>query len=160
MTPPGNDACPVAATPASPSTTDADQRPRLRKHVRLQGFDYRANRAYFVTICTGGRACVFGDIIANAMRLSRRGFVVEGCWKDIPAHHPHVELDAFVVMPNHVHGILAFVGGGGAEATQASQLRGGSIPGVAATPASPLARGPAPRSLGAVVGSFKAAVSR
>ena len=79
------------------------------------------------------------------MRHSQRGLAVERCWADIPNHHAHVELDAFVVMPNHVHGILCFVGD------------------VAATPASPLRRvahGPLPGSLGSVVGSFKSAVTR
>src|SRR5688500_11418873 len=112
---------------------NADQTAPFRKHVRLRGFDYRANRAYFVTICTAGRACVFGEVIGSEMRLSRRGMVVQDCWQDIPNHHSDVELDALVIMPNHVHGILLFVGNeGGREATQAL---------VAATPASPPARG-------------------
>ena len=84
------------------------------------------------------------------------------CWNDIPNHHPFVELDAFILMPNHVHGILLFVGN--KEATQASQLHAPErivAPSVAATPASPLlAHGPESHSLGAVIGSFKSAVSR
>jgi putative transposase len=133
---------------------------QFRKHVRLSGFDYRDNYAYFVTICTGHRECVFGDVIDGALRPSRRGLVVTQCWQDIPKHHPFVELDAFVVMPNHIHGILLFTGGR-EEATQASQLQ--TPPRVAATPASPRpanAHGPMSKSLGAVVGSFKAAISR
>jgi REP element-mobilizing transposase RayT len=117
---------------------------RFRKHLRIQGFDYRSHHAYFVTICTANREPAFGHIESDEMHLSRRGIIVQACWQDIPNHHPFIELDAMIIMPNHVHGILAFVG---------------DAP-VAATPASPLPRGPQPASLGSVVGSFKSAVSR
>jgi REP element-mobilizing transposase RayT len=125
------------------------QRQFFRRHLRLRLFDYRSNHAYFVTIVTGGRACVFGSVEAGEFLPSRRGLITAECWIDIPRHHPFVELDAFVVMPNHVHGILLFVGNDAAD--------------VAATPASPRAdggSGPLSHSLGAVIGSFKSAVSR
>jgi putative transposase len=135
---------------------NADQRIFFRRHARMRAFDYRENRAYFVTICAAGRACVFGDVVDAQVKLSRRGLVLTKCWNEIPAHHPHVELDAFVVMPNHVHGLLLFVGDP-PEATQASQLHGGAA--LSATTVT-TARGPAPGSLSAVIGSFKSAVSR
>src|SRR5437868_1532511 len=109
---------------------------RYRKHLRMTGFDYRSNQAYFVTIVTGGRECTFGSIDHGLMQPSRRGLMAQACWNVIPQHHPFVELDAFIVMPNHLHGILLFVGG--EEATQASQLQNSTIATVAATPASPL----------------------
>ena len=113
----------------------------------MSGFDYRSNHPYFVTIVTGKRLCVFGEIEEEVLKPTRRGLVATECWNDVPKHHPFVELDAFVLMPNHIHGILLFVG-------NADQP-------VAATPASPPgAHGPASRSLGAVIGSFKSAVSR
>ena len=59
-----------------------------------------------MTICTRDRECLFGDIVADKMRLNDAGRVVQECWGSIPSHFPHVELDEFVVMPNHVHGIL------------------------------------------------------
>ncbi len=64
---------------------------------------------YFVTICTRNRECLFGDIIAGEMRLNDAGKMVNQCWIDIPIHFPDVKLDQFVIMPNHVHGILTIV---------------------------------------------------
>src|SRR5438874_2032366 len=82
----------------------------FRRHTRLAGWDYRRSFGYFVTICVRNRSCVFGDVVDGEMRLTRRGMVVRECWLNIPNHHPHVELDSFIVMPNHLHGILLFVG--------------------------------------------------
>jgi putative transposase len=132
---------------------NVDQRTFFRQHARMKGFDYHSSHAYFVTICTGQRACVFGEVVKDEVRLSRCGIIASECWLAIPEHHPHVELDAFVVMPNHVHGLLLFAGDV-CEATATSELP------VAATPASPRAHGPSAGSLSAVIGSFKSAVSR
>ncbi|GBD36706.1 hypothetical protein HRbin36_01834 [bacterium HR36] len=65
---------------------------------------------YFVTICTQGRPSLFGEVVGGEMQLNDAGRIAEQCWRDIPAHFPHVELDAFVVMPNHVRGILLITG--------------------------------------------------
>jgi len=123
---------------------------QFRRHTRLTGFDYRRCVAYFVTICVRNRECVFGSIKNDAVSLSRRGIVARDRWLDIPNHHAHVELDDFVIMPNHMHGVLLFVG----------DIPNGSR--VEATPASrpSLATGPMSGSLGAVVGSYKASVTR
>src|SRR5438067_12256546 len=94
---------------------------RYRKHTRMNGFDYRSNYAYFVAIVTGGRECVFGAVKDGIIRPTQRGLIVSQCWDDIPNHYPFVELDAFVRMPNHLHGVSLFVGG--REATQESQLQ-------------------------------------
>lgn len=77
-----------------------------RRSIRLRGYDYSRAGAYFITICTYHRECLFGEIIDGKMDLNDAGRVAEQCWNDIPGHFPYVELDAFVVMPNHVHGIL------------------------------------------------------
>jgi REP element-mobilizing transposase RayT len=61
---------------------------------------------YFVTICTRDRICLFGSIVEEAMRVNALGGVVEDCWRSLPAHHSQVCLDEFVVMPNHIHGIV------------------------------------------------------
>ena len=79
--------------------------------MRLRDFDYSQAGAYFVTICTHGRACRFGDVVDGDMRLNEAGRIVEQFWSAIPSHFPDVILDAFVVMPNHVHGIVAIVDG-------------------------------------------------
>ena len=80
-----------------------------RRSIRLPGYDYSRAGAYFVTICVQDRACLFGDIADGVMRLNDAGRVVERCWHEIPIHFPHVELDEFVIMPNHVHGIIVIV---------------------------------------------------
>ena len=74
--------------------------------ARLQNWDYGWNAAYFVTICTHGREHYFGDIIDGIMQLSEIGHLANKYWSEIPKHFPFVELDVFVVMPNHVHGIV------------------------------------------------------
>ncbi len=84
-------------------TQDNQQR---RRSIRLHGYDYRQAGAYFVTICTHDRMCLFGQVVGGEMRLNARGRIVEQCWLEIPRHFPHVALDVFVVMPNHVHSII------------------------------------------------------
>lgn len=80
-----------------------------RRSTRLKGYDYSRPGAYFVTIVTQARACLFGDVVGGEMRLNGAGRVAEQCWRDIPIHFPHVTVDAFVVMPNHIHGVLWIV---------------------------------------------------
>jgi REP element-mobilizing transposase RayT len=74
--------------------------------MRLAGYDYSRVGAYFVTLCAVDRKCVFGEIVADEMRLNQIGTVVASCWGEIPKHFPNITLDEFVVMPNHMHGIL------------------------------------------------------
>jgi putative transposase len=83
-----------------------------RRSIRLSGYDYAQSGAYFMTICTHNRQYLFGDIADGEMQLNDAGRMVERCWNDIPTHFPHVELDAFVVMPNHVHFIVVNMGHG------------------------------------------------
>src|SRR6056297_2387839 len=74
--------------------------------TRLKGWDYSSPGAYFITICTKNREWLFGDIVENFMVLNGNGTIVENCWYDLPCHYDHVKLDQFVIMPNHVHGIM------------------------------------------------------
>lgn len=78
--------------------------------ARLKNWDYRNNGAYFITICTASRKHFFGEIVVNGtskeMNLSEVGMLAEKYWKEIPKHFPFIELGNFVVMPNHMHGIL------------------------------------------------------
>ncbi len=74
--------------------------------ARLKNWDYGSNAMYFVTICTAHRESYFGEITKGKMVLSEIGQIAHQCWKDIPTHFPFVELGEFVVMPNHVHGII------------------------------------------------------
>jgi putative transposase len=84
-----------------------------RRSIRLQGYNYSRAGAYFITVCTRNRRCLFGDIADGKMQLNDAGRMVLQCWQNIPGHFPHVALDAFVVMPNHLHGIMVITDGGG-----------------------------------------------
>jgi REP element-mobilizing transposase RayT len=77
-----------------------------RRSIRLPGYDYRQPGAYFVTICVQGRACLLGQIVDEAVHLSEAGWMVQSVWDELPAQYAGVDVDAFVVMPNHIHGIL------------------------------------------------------
>ena len=77
-----------------------------RRSMRLKGYDYSQAGAYFVTICTQGRACLFGEVVDGEMRLNDAGRMVVAEWERLPALFSNVVLDAFVVMPNHIHGIV------------------------------------------------------
>lgn len=76
------------------------------KSARLQSWNYGANGAYFITICTKNREHFFGEILHNKMQLNELGQLTEKYWLEIPTHFPFIELGNFVVMPNHTHGIL------------------------------------------------------
>ena len=77
-----------------------------RRSIRLKGYDYSQNGAYFVTICVQNRKCLFGKITNRNMVLNDAGKMAEKYWQKIPEHFPNIILDAFVIMPNHMHGIL------------------------------------------------------
>ena len=75
---------------------------------RLKGFDYTQTGAYFITLCVRDRQCFFGVIKNDRVVLNNRGEFAQSCWIDIPQHFPHVQIDEFVIMPNHIHGIFIF----------------------------------------------------
>lgn len=77
--------------------------------ARWAAWDYSSNAAYFITICTAHREHSFGAVVDGAMVVTPLGQAAIDCWHEIPAHFPFVLLDEFVVMPNHVHGILVIV---------------------------------------------------
>jgi len=87
------------------------EKPR-RRSIRLDGYDYAEPGAYFVTVCTQGKECLFGEVVDGGMRLNPWGEIVWETWERLPCHYPSVESDAFVVMPNHVHGVIFLVGAG------------------------------------------------
>jgi len=77
-----------------------------RQSIRLKGYDYAQAGAYFVTICAWNKECLFGEIKDGEMMFNEYGGIIMKCWDAIPNHFPHVETDEFIVMPNHVHGIV------------------------------------------------------
>lgn len=88
-----------------------------RRSIRLRGYDYRQAGAYFVTISTYQYAPIFGEIADDAMRLNAYGQIVAEDWHWLADHHESVELDAFVIMPNHLHGIIVITNGEGGSRT-------------------------------------------
>jgi len=87
-------------------------RPGGRRSIRLRGYDYTKPGAYFLTICTADRAPLFGEVVDGIVHHSSLGGVASAFWSDIGIHFPFVTVDAFIVMPDHVHGILVFNGDG------------------------------------------------
>lgn len=77
-----------------------------RKPLRMRDYDCSTPGMYFVTICAAHRAAMFGHITEATMQLSPLGTAAQYCWLAIPQHTPNVELDQYVVMPNHMHGVL------------------------------------------------------
>ena len=80
-------------------------RPR-RNSLRLKGYDYTQPGAYFVTICTKNRECLFGEIVGGILKLNEYGDIVAKSWQWLEQQYSYVELDVWVVMPNHLHGII------------------------------------------------------
>ena len=114
-----------------------------RRSIRLSGYDYAEEGAYFVTVVTHQRECLFGGIADGEMRIDRYGEVVRDEWLRSVQIRREIELDAFVVMPNHLHGIVVIrdVGAHGRAPL-------------------PLAPHRPPRSLGSFVAGFKSAVTK
>lgn len=81
-----------------------------RKSIRLKGYDYSRPGFYFITISTKNQAWFFGEIRNGCMQLSEGGKVVLSCWNEIPIHYPKIKLHPFIIMPNHIHGILEITG--------------------------------------------------
>jgi len=79
-----------------------------RRSIRLQGFDYAGNGAYFITICTQNRKCLFGEIVGGQMQLNPAGAMISEALVGLPGRFPPVSIDTFVVMPNHIHFIFVF----------------------------------------------------
>ena len=77
-----------------------------RRSIRLTGYDYRQSGAYFVTIVTQNRICLFGDVLNGEIVLNDTGRIAQASWVGLSSRFPTVVLDSFVVMPNHIHGII------------------------------------------------------
>jgi REP element-mobilizing transposase RayT len=89
----------------------AEEKKFHRRSIRLHGADYSEPGAYFVTICAAERRNVFGKIDEGRAFLSLLGEIARACWVQIPAHFPAASLKEFVVMPNHLHGIIGLTVG-------------------------------------------------
>ena len=77
-----------------------------RRSIRLKGYDYSSAGAYFITAVLQHRAHLFGSVNENGVQLSEAGKIAHRCWEEIPNHFPNTAVDEFVIMPDHMHGIV------------------------------------------------------
>ena len=132
-----------------------DQGLPKRKHSRLKHFNYARAGYYFTTICIHNRRELLGSITEGKFIESPNGLVVRKCWESIPEHNPLTHLDEFVIMPNHLHGIVVLDWKPAGDACVApTALRNAEVHIDHAKP------GPDQNSLAAIIGSFKAAASK
>lgn len=132
-----------------------DNKLPIRKHTRLRNFNYARAGYYFVTICVHRRRTTFGAIADGQFIESENGATARTCWKSIPLHNPLTHLDEFVIMPNHVHGIIVLEWTPAGDACVApTVLRNAEI-----HPDHDQS-GPDRNSLAAAIGSYKSAVSK
>ena len=118
---------------------------RNRRAIRLRGYDYSQAGAYFLTICTYDRTCIFGDVAKGEMRVNELGRVVEEEWQQSARIRSEIELDAWVIMPNHFHAIAIISADDGWAASE----REGALTG----------RGARRKSVGALIAGFKSAAT-
>ena len=137
-----------------------------QKSPRLNGYDYRSVGMYFVTICTHARSFLFGDVVNGTMVLSLMGQRAAECWAEIPTHFVGVGIDGFVVMPNHVHGIIEIKPLEGSQSThrgsKSSSVGRDATCCVSTNDSPPSQARPHVEagSLGAIVRAYKSAVTR
>ena len=136
--------------------------------ARLQTWNYAWDAAYFVTICTKNREHFFGEIENAIMNLSAIGIIANDLWHEIKNHARNIQLGEFIVMPNHIHGIVILDGNDGGddvgtlgivETGHALSLR----PNPQSTPQTPgqqRFQNPGKNSLSSIIGSYKSAVTK
>ncbi|GAB4545844.1 MAG: transposase [Anaerolineales bacterium] len=128
--------------------TGYDPEKHHRRSIRLKGYDYTRTGAYFVTIVAYQRECLFGNIQNNEIILNEWGEIVREEWERTAVVRPNVELGDYVIMPNHIHGILIF----------ADDIAGATRRVAPANIAS--TKTILPNSLGSVIGQFKSIVTK
>jgi putative transposase len=98
--------------------TDDSRRisPPRRKARRLAGYDYTSSGIYFVTVCTHNRHSWLGSMVQGDLRLTAAGETVQEVWRSLPDRFPGLTIDADVVMPNHIHGLLGLTAETGTDA--------------------------------------------
>ncbi len=133
--------------------------------IRFPTWDYACAGYYFVTLCSRHHQPIFGEIIGGEIVLSPIGEIAERFWLEIPAHFPNTDLDEFVIMPNHVHGIIILRDVVAAQhAAPLPEHKAAALPDnhAAPLPDAPITPKhlPAPGSLSAIIRSYKSAVTR
>jgi putative transposase len=130
--------------------TESLPRQDRRRSMRLKEYDYGQPGAYFITICTHKRACLFGSIVNAEMQLNETGRIVQAVWSELPVRFPEIRVDSFITMPNHIHGIILV----GAQFIAPSD----SPPDIIENPARPV-KNHAP-TLGVIIRAYKAISTR
>ncbi len=154
-----------------PSQYNPDQ--HHRRSIRLQGYDYASAGSYFITICAHQRQCLFGEITDRQMMLNELGQCVRSVWMNLPQHFRSLELDKFIVMPNHIHGILSLCTTDGRGEAFASRSGNHNVnPHANASPlredraslrqnkTHPPENGTQPQSIAAIIQNFKSVSTR
>ncbi len=142
-----------------------------RKFIRLKGYDYRSPGAYFVTLVSWQRECLFGEVSEGRMRLNCIGNIIDSEWRKLTDHFPNIRADAFVIIPNHGHGIIGIEDISTVRATRPTnnEIMDSDIRWVNQTEVyrdgSPLQdinrpNGPLHGSLGAFIGQFKSRATK
>ncbi len=127
-----------------------------RHSLRLKDYDYTQAGAYFVTICTKGHQCLFGEIQEGRMQLNATGRIASAQWQQLPNRFTDLELGEWIIMPNHIHGILVITSRG-----EASHNKSLALPVSISKDASPLRpTGTTPGSLAAIIQNYKSITSR
>jgi putative transposase len=129
-----------------------DRHGHHRRSIRLKEYDYSQPGGYFLTVVTYQRNCLFGEVVKEEMRLNDHGRIVNECWYAIPEHFSNVEFDTYVVMPNHMHGIIVITD----RADASASARRGTI---YRAPTEQFGK-PITGSVPTIVRTFKAAVTR
>ena len=96
-----------------------------RHSIRLGGYNYSYPGAYFVTVCAARRGLLFDWISDGRVVENANASIVRNCWLDLPNHYPHISLDAFVVMPDHIHGIVVLLDTFGVSDVRKDDARAG-----------------------------------
>jgi putative transposase len=172
-----------------PDPTEDPAQRYHRRSIRLPGADYAQPGAYFITLVSANRDCLFGKIMDDSMQLSPTGIIADEHWRAIPDHFPNVELGPYVIMPNHIHGVLVITSKSTtpADANDTSRINTvGATQWVAPSSSTPtdvnnakrgnptsptptiaddakrgdLPNGPQPGSIGAILGAYKMSVTR
>ncbi|MEW5861682.1 MAG: transposase [Cyanobacteriota bacterium] len=124
-----------------------------RRSIRLKGYDYGQAGAYYFTICCHQRRCLLGEIVDGVMHPNLIGATVEAVWNNLPRHFPFIELDAFVLMPNHVHGIIVIK-------ENQHNIDNRELLASKLTCETSLPNGTNPSALGAIIQNFKSVATR
>ena len=136
-----------------------DLKNNYRKTIRLKDYDYSQAGAYFVTICTYNREYLFGEIVGEKMLMNGFGRIAYDEWFNTLQIRSNVELDKFVVMPNHVHGIIIINCRGVLQYAPTSELRNNHEMDISRCHHTPKFRSPS-QTIGAIVRGYKSAVTK